>query len=313
MTVLPEPEKNGIEMQGVFRAIVVASVSIAVTTGASSMAQGGPDIEVSLFSRAIQPGEVVRIEITCTCEWAPERASATAFGKPVALAPIPEAAAWRGLIGIDLDTRPDTYPLTIVVDRPGASPITTKHDLRVLPKEFPTRRLTVDNRFVSPPQEVLDRIVREADRLNAMYGAVTLSGWTGAFRLPVEEPATSNFGSRSVFNGQPRSPHAGVDFGSGLGTPVVAPGAGVVALAEDLYFTGNTVIVDHGLGLYSILAHLSAYVVAAGDRIESGQAVGSVGATGRVTGPHLHWSVRLNAARVDPLSLLAAVDVVSAK
>lgn len=103
--------------------------------------------------------------------------------------------------------------------------------------------------------------------------------------------------------------HAGVDFGSPLDTPVVAPGAGTVALAEDLFFAGNTVIIDHGLGIYSMLAHLSTCAVAPGERIH----VGSVGATGRVTGCHLHWSVRLNAARVDPLSLLAAVKIGSAK
>jgi len=119
---------------------------------------------------------------------------------------------------------------------------------------------------------------------------------------------SGGFGTRSVFNGQPRSPHSGVDFGSKAGTPVVAPAGGVVTLAEPLFFTGSTVVIDHGLGLYSLLAHLSTFAVKEGERVRRGQVVGFAGATGRVTGPHLHWSVRLNGARVDPLSLIALTN-----
>jgi murein DD-endopeptidase MepM/ murein hydrolase activator NlpD len=120
----------------------------------------------------------------------------------------------------------------------------------------------------------------------------------------VTGPATSNFGSRSIFNGQPRAPHAGIDYRGAVGTPIVAPNAGRVVLAEDLFLTGNTVVVDHGLGLYSLFAHMSRLDVKAGDDVATGTPVGLVGATGRVTGPHLHWSVRLGAARVDPAALL---------
>jgi murein DD-endopeptidase MepM/ murein hydrolase activator NlpD len=108
-----------------------------------------------------------------------------------------------------------------------------------------------------------------------------------------------------VFNGQPRNPHSGADFLSPSGTPIHAPNAGRVMLARELYFSGNTVVIDHGLGLFSLLAHLSAIDVHEGDRVAADQVVGRVGATGRVTGPHLHWAVRAGAARVDPLSVLA--------
>ena len=118
------------------------------------------------------------------------------------------------------------------------------------------------------------------------------------------DPANSAFGARSIFNGQPRSPHGGADFLSAAGTPVKAPNAGRVALARDLYFTGNTVVIDHGLGLFSLFAHLSAIDVQAGAAVGTGDVVGRVGATGRVSGPHLHWTVRAGGARVDPLSLL---------
>src|SRR5439155_9005000 len=122
---------------------------------------------------------------------------------------------------------------------------------------------------------------------------------------PVAEPANSAFGTRSVFNGKPRNAHSGADFLSPAGTPIHAPNAGRIAVARSLYFSGNTVIIDHGLGLFSLLAHLSAIDVREGDQVEAGQVLGRVGATGRVTGPHLHWAVRAGDARVDPLALLA--------
>jgi murein DD-endopeptidase MepM/ murein hydrolase activator NlpD len=123
--------------------------------------------------------------------------------------------------------------------------------------------------------------------------------------VPVPGVPGSNFGSRSIFNGEERAPHAGVDFRGATGTPVRAPAGGRVVLAEDLFFTGQTVVIDHGLGLYSLLAHLSRLDVAPGQAVAQGDTVGLLGATGRVTGPHLHWTVRLNGARVDPLRVVA--------
>jgi murein DD-endopeptidase MepM/ murein hydrolase activator NlpD len=110
-----------------------------------------------------------------------------------------------------------------------------------------------------------------------------------------------------VFNGEPRSPHAGTDFLSPAGTPIHAPAGGRIAVARNLFFTGNTVIIDHGLGVFSMLAHLSRVDVHEGDTIARGQTVGLVGATGRVTGPHLHWALRVGPARVDALSALAVL------
>jgi murein DD-endopeptidase MepM/ murein hydrolase activator NlpD len=129
--------------------------------------------------------------------------------------------------------------------------------------------------------------------------------WTGAFVRPVEAPANSAFGTRSILNGQPRSAHGGADFSSPAGTPVRAANAGRVMLAGDLYYTGGTVVIDHGLGVVSLFAHLSAIDAREGATVAAGEVVGRVGATGRVTGAHLHWTVRVGGARVDPLSLLA--------
>src|SRR5262249_16210579 len=143
-------------------------------------------------------------------------------------------------------------------------------------------------------RETLDRVTPE--RL-----------WSMPFVRPVQDPANSRFGTRSIFNGEARSPHGGTDFLSPLGTPVKSPNAARVLPARELYFTGNTVIIDHGLGVVSMLAHLSRIDVREGDTVSAGQILGLVGATGRVTGPHLHWALRVSRARVDPLSALAVV------
>jgi murein DD-endopeptidase MepM/ murein hydrolase activator NlpD len=134
--------------------------------------------------------------------------------------------------------------------------------------------------------------------------------WRGRFVMPVDSAVISNFGTRSIFNGELRQPHGGADLASPTGTPVRAPNAGRVALADDLYFTGNTIVIDHGGGLFSLLAHLSRLDVRAGEDVPRGAVVGAVGATGRVTGPHLHWTIRLGKARVDPVSLVFALEQV---
>jgi murein DD-endopeptidase MepM/ murein hydrolase activator NlpD len=162
---------------------------------------------------------------------------------------------------------------------------------------------------VAPPPAAAARIAKERAVLNAMYDDnQTPRQWRRPFERPATGATTGSFGMRSVFNGRPRSPHAGVDFRGPTGAPVTAPAAGIVALADDLFFTGNTVVVDHGQGLYSVLAHLSELHVAEGDTVTRGDLVGRIGRTGRATGPHLHWSVRLNGARIDPLSLIRATS-----
>jgi murein DD-endopeptidase MepM/ murein hydrolase activator NlpD len=122
--------------------------------------------------------------------------------------------------------------------------------------------------------------------------------------MPAEGPAGSPFGLRRFFNGEPRSPHAGIDIKAPKGAPVVASNRGRVALTDELFFTGKTVVLDHGLGLFTLYVHLSEIEAKAGTMVDRGARIGKVGATGRVTGPHLHWGMRLGGQRVDPLALL---------
>lgn len=230
--------------------------------------------------------------------------TATAFDRRVALGPGADGA-WEGLLGVDVAQKAGDYPVTVTATRPDGWMASTQAIVSVAARRFGTRQLRVSQGFVEPPPEDARRIAADAERLNAVFAAVSERRWHGRFKAPVAGAATSNFGTRSIFNGQPRSPHAGIDYRGAQGTPVTAPNAGRVVLAGDLFFTGNTVVLDHGLGLYSLFAHLSRIDVKEGDDVANGAPVGLVGATGRVTGPHLHWSVRLGPARVDPAILLS--------
>jgi murein DD-endopeptidase MepM/ murein hydrolase activator NlpD len=261
-----------------------------------------PAIHVTTAARSIRPGEIVLFTITV-----PERAEAVrlrVFAREIVAYQAGENV-WNAIVGIDLDVVPGAYAVTIEAHRVGHN-ATLAYELQVGARAFPTRELRVDEAFVNPPAGERARIDRDAAELAAVWRAPAAERlWNGAFVRPVPGPANSRFGTRSIFNGQERSPHSGGDFLSPAGTPVHAPNSGRVVVARSLYFSGNTIVIDHGLGLFSLLAHLATIDVGAGDRLEAGQVVGTVGATGRVTGPHLHWAVRAGGARVDPLSLLA--------
>jgi hypothetical protein len=253
-----------------------------------------------------RPGAVVTLRVRGPAGM--DAVAGSMFGQPIRLYPDTGGETWLGLLGIDLDIAPGAHAVSLTGSHLGTVVASGRQNVQVVARRFPTRRLRVDSRFVEPPPGEAERIVREAARLATLFRDVTERRWDGPFRTPLAAAPNSNFGTRSVFNGQPRNPHAGVDFAGPTGTPIVAPNAAAVVLAENLYFTGNTVVLDHGLGLYSLYAHLSRIDVTPGGVVTTGQRLGLLGATGRVTGPHLHWAVRLNGARVDPLSLLAALE-----
>jgi len=257
-------------------------------------------IEITARSRSVRPGELV--VLTLTVPASADAVRVRAFDHDLRPFRVDERT-WRVLVGIDLDAKPGSYAVQV-----SAGALHATHTLAVRPRAFPTRRLKVDEAFVTPPPSVQDQIDRDARFLAATWDASAPERlWQGEFIRPVKEPANSAFGTRSIFNGKPRNAHGGADFLSPAGTPIHAPNAGRIVAARPLYFSGNTVIIDHGLGLFSMFAHLSRSDVHEGDRVSEGQVLGNVGATGRVTGPHLHWAVRAAGARVDPLALLAVL------
>ena len=280
---------------------VIVAVLLASTLDAGSSQRS---LAISLRARAFQPGEAVLVTIAPAA--AVPQVVVRAFDRDwPAYQDTPRT--WRALVGIDLDAKPGSYLLEAWARGSGTDDRASQ-TLRVVAKSFRTRTLTVDPDFVSPPPDMEARIVREAAEIEQMWNAGAAERlWTKPFTRPVPGQPNSAFGSRSVYNGVPRSPHGGADFPGRTGTPIHAPNAGRVVMARELYFTGNTVVIDHGLGLFSLLAHLSRIDVREGDLLSEADLVGAVGATGRVTGPHLHWAVRLNGSRVDPMSLLAMV------
>ncbi len=263
-----------------------------------------PVIDVNVSARSIRPGELV--VLTLTLDEQAAGVTVRAFGNPVPVYRL-RAGVWQALVGIDLDRKPGTYAVAVEA-HVGQAVIRGEEMLAVKPRTFATRTLRVDPEFVNPPEALLARIEGEAAFIRDVTArSATDRLWSEPFVRPVREPANSRFGTRSVFNGEKRRPHGGADFLSPEGTIVRAPNAGRVAAARELFFTGNTVIIDHGMGVVSLLAHLSAMDVREGDVIAAGQVIGRVGATGRVTGPHLHWGVTVVGARVDPLSILALI------
>lgn len=213
-------------------------------------------------------------------------------------------AGWVALIGIPLDTTPGAVQASLQ-SGPDAAPRSI--EFMVSPKQYAEQRLEVANpRHVEPSAEDLERIARERLRIDAALGTYTASREPSlALALPVAGRRSSSFGLRRVFNEQPRDPHSGMDIAASSGTPVLNPVPGRVLDAGDFFFNGNTVFVDHGQGVITIYCHLSRIDVQPGDEVPAGGVLGLVGATGRVTGPHLHWGVAVNRALVDPALFLA--------
>lgn len=172
--------------------------------------------------------------------------------------------------------------------------------------DWPRQKLTVSQKYVDPPQAVMEQIKRDRERVKAALGRVSPErSWALPLVRPLPGGVSSSFGGKRMFNGQMRSYHRGVDLRGAMGTPVRSVAAGTVLLAEEQYFSGNIVFVDHGQGLVTLYCHLSAIHVKPGDAIKAGQELGLVGATGRVTGPHLHLGALVGGQPVNPLALLA--------
>ena len=221
----------------------------------------------------------------------------------------------KGLVGVDLEKEPGEYELRVTGQMASGGKISCSAWVRVSKGRFATEKLQVGKQFVEPSPEQIKRADEERQKLRDIFGRVTPERlWDGKFRIPLDGVTTgSNFGRRRILNGNPGSPHGGVDLPGATGTPVHAAQGGRVVLAEELFFAGNTVVVDHGLGIYTLYGHLSEIDAKVGDDLEAGTVLGKVGATGRVTGPHLHWGLTVGRARVNPLQLVTLLGNSSGK
>lgn len=217
------------------------------------------------------------------------------------LAIMDDGEQWQAVVGIALGTKPGAYSLS--VQQEGMD--TRELSYEVTAHEYAEQRLVIKNkRKVNPAPLDMERITRENVRLKQVKSTRSDTLLASEFQWPVSGPISSPFGLRRFFNDQPRRPHGGIDIAAPEGTPIVAPAGGVVLETGDYFFNGNCVFIDHGLGLQTFYAHMSRIDVQPGDAVSAGEVIGAVGETGRVTGPHLHWSVGLNGTWVNPLLLL---------
>jgi murein DD-endopeptidase MepM/ murein hydrolase activator NlpD len=226
--------------------------------------------------------------------------SASYIGKKVMLVNYEESQF--AVIGIPLDTAPGLQRLKVE----HSSGLTSNHDFTVKEKRYQEQRLTIsNNRQVNPNENDMQRINRESIEMRAAFAHWT-EELTPNFQMiaPVDGVKSSSFGLRRFFNDQPRAPHSGMDIAAPEGAPISAPADGVVLSTGNYFFNGNTIILDHGFGLISLYCHMNTIDVANGQRVKTGEQIGQVGKTGRVTGPHLHWSINLNGSRVDPVLFL---------
>lgn len=267
--------------------VVSAAIALASLTG---IAQAG---ELPRESRV--PGGIAFIEIPGG-DLAP-----TALIDTRRAAVIRQDNRWLAIVGIPLASAPG--PHKIKVSTPKG---TVDVPFEVTDKSYRTQHLTIKNdRKVNPKPEDLKRIETERERSDAALSRFTTDA-TPVFALqsPVTGQRSDSYGSRRVFNGQPRNPHSGMDIAAAKGTPIHSPAAGTVVEAGSFFFNGNTLFIDHGYGLVTMYCHLEQIKVKVGDKLAAGDLLGTVGATGRVTGPHLHWGVALNRAMVDPALFL---------
>jgi len=213
-------------------------------------------------------------------------------------------AQWTTVLGIDLDTKSGDYTAEMRVTKNG-SVERRSVEVKVKAVKYPVQHLTVADEFVALSPENLERALRETKELDEIHNRISSEVlWREPFVVPIPGGTGTNFGSRRVFNGESRNPHAGADLRATTGTPIRSANRGRVVFAGNLFFSGNTVIVDHGLGIYTLYAHLSRIDVKKDATVERAQVIGLAGATGRVTGPHLHWGARVQNTRVDPFSLI---------
>lgn len=221
-------------------------------------------------------------------------------GRPTMV--VRQGTQWLAIVGISLDIEPGEHGVD--VEQPGKDP--RRLSFQVLPKQYRTQELKVAPAMVNPSPENEARIAREREKVTAALASFSADA-PATLRLaqPVPGPRSSSFGLRRVFNGESRRPHSGMDIAAPTGTPIKAPLAGRIVDTGEYYFNGGNVIIDHGQGLTTMYCHLSKIRVEVGQEVKLGEVIGDVGATGRVTGPHLHWGVALSGTMVDPALFLA--------
>ena len=278
-------------------------IAILAILGATLPAIGREAFDdISWNPRPIKVGApcLFKVDLSAT----PSSVKAKWQGRDLVFFPAGSRHVWYGLAGVDVEATPGTDRLELEATMPDGQVVRAVREIQVQPSTYKTERLKVPERFVQPDAETLKRIEadKEAKR-EAFSHQIPTPEWSGNFRAPVNSSASEGFGTRRTFNGKLASIHRGLDYHAPEGTPIRAANGGTVVLAQELFYEGNCVIVDHGEQFMTLYMHLSKIQVAPGETVKQGQQIGLSGATGRATGPHLHVAVRWQGAYLDPAQL----------
>lgn len=288
--------------------------ALSARPAAAQAAPAEPAPQVTLSAGEVETGGTLLVQLDCRRLPAPARdLRVSYYNQDIKIFPHPvkSQAVYAGLVGIPLSAPSGKTALSVEWG-PSAHRRTQNVPFEVRPGVYGEETLTVDPRHVRPSPKELERIKREQQELKHIYASGSRSQlWQGSFKIPVPGEMNGPFGTRRLFNGELQSHHTGTDFRAQTGDPVHAAGSGVARLAKELFYSGNAVIIDHGAGVFTSYSHLSRIDVKVGQRVTKGQAVGLVGATGRATGPHLHWTVKVNSVNVNPLTFVRVMDLLA--
>lgn len=255
--------------------------------------------EIFLSSYMVSQGNLIFIRLTVKNGEVPQ---VIWMNKEVYLTPDNPGSVWLGFLTADLMVHPGTYRALVSISPSGYK---KQIEIAVNAKDYGERRLTLPTRMVDLDAETLERVNKESKAMSRIWESPPWDPlWIGAFLRPIQGDIIGPFGRRSIINNQPRAPHSGVDLKADRGTPVKAANHGRVVLADDHFFSGRTIVIDHGGGIQSMYFHLEKISVRRDEVVSKGQTIGQVGSSGRATGPHLHWGIRINGARIDPMNLI---------
>lgn len=296
-----------IRNKGLILTALLFIFGLSASADAAQTDQPGPIAGIILSHREVINGSLLLLQIEISKLNPPVGNMRISFqGRVYPVYPHPVAPLDNhfGLIPIPFRTKTGPAELELTWTN-AAGKHFRKIPFRIVAGKYKTDELKVDSSRVNPNKKNVKRAQKEARRIKRVYAEGSIERlWQGGFQLPMSSEITSPFGNKRVFNGQLKSYHNGVDFRARTPLPVFAANSGIVKLADDLFYSGNAVIIDHGTGIFTIYAHLSRIDVAAGQYINKGERLGLTGATGRVSGPHLHWGVKINGIAVNPMELI---------
>ena len=264
-------------------------------------------LRVEFWPKTLKPGDVCLIRASSSASFGTIHGEFR--GKRFPMTSGARRGSYDGLLGIDMDVPSGAYQLKVTGADEAERIYTRVLVMKVGKADFGRQALSLPSSMVDLDLQTMERVEKEEARLKVLFqGHRKEKIWKGPFARPVPGECSTTFGLRRIINGQTKSPHTGVDLRAEKGASILASNDGIVVLVDHLFFSGKSVILDHGWGTYSMYFHLSETLVREGERVEKGAVFGRVGSTGRSQGPHLHWGIRIDGARVDPLALLGLTE-----